>query len=178
MSIVSAKLDSFTVRAVKHIKTVPQRDANDGTVEPVFSMPEVLPVFNQGKKIMMPGNPRANQPLPYVPLKCDQENSHALGASLFNAPEAEYMARLDVPSDMPQMSENSLLFSVFPKFNVDVDFEAGIRSGKRMIKLDDVNEPTRNMFRPAVKYTRGVYVQPSITYDIGNDELKAMMKAH
>lgn len=176
MSIVSAKLDSFTFRAVKHIKTQPQRDANDGMPEPTWSMPEVLPVFNQSKKIMMPGNTRANTPLPYVPLKCDQENSHAEGASLFNAPEAEYMARLDVPEDMPQMSENSLLFSVFPKFNVDVDFEAGIRAGKRMMKLDTVNEPTRNLFRPSVKYTRGVYVQPSITYDIGNAELKAMVR--
>jgi hypothetical protein len=176
MSIVSAKIDSWTVRGVKHVKTAPQRDVEQDGEEPVFAFDGVAPVFIQGKKIMLPSNNSSNHPLDYVPLKSTQEFSHVEGASLFNACVPEVMPRLDIPSNMPPASVDALLHAVYPQFATPLDFEAGIRGSKRMMKLDDVNEPSRNMYRPNASNVRGSYINPSVNYNVGSDELKSLMR--
>ena len=176
MSVVSAKIDSWTMRGVKHIKTAPQRDVEQEGEEPVWAYDGVAPLWNQGKKIMLPSNNASNKPLAYVPLKSDQEFSHVEGASLFNASVPEVMPRLDIPSNMPPASVDALLHAVYPQFETSFDFEAGIRGSKRMMKLDDVNEPSRNIYRPNASNIRGSYVDPSVNYNVGSDELKSLMR--
>jgi hypothetical protein len=128
----------------------------------------------------------ANRPRPEgkysnVPLKSLQEFSHVEGASLFNAPTPAFMRRLPIAEDKPR--------EVFiTKFTEDFDipydhplaYELGIRPAVRNLPAQRlIAEPTRNLYRsnvaPVPPETSRKKVK-SVDYDIGDDELREMMR--
>jgi len=87
MSIVSRRLDTSSLLKHSRVYTAPRAvdDDNDES-KPNFEMPATRGGYETitAKSIMRPTEDEPPRPTT-VPLKCDQVNSHALGASLFNA---------------------------------------------------------------------------------------------
>jgi len=86
--IVSRRLDTSSLLKHSRVYTAPRAvDDNNDQDKPNYEMPATRAGYETitAKSIMKPTEdepPRRD----FVPLKSDQTNSHALGASLFNAP--------------------------------------------------------------------------------------------
>jgi hypothetical protein len=181
MSIVSRKIDSFLGggRTYANRDLAVQKRARDiGEPEcPEFMMAETLPLQSQSKKIMRQGNPRANESLNYIPLKCDQENSHAMGASLFNAPVHGPVAQLDVVKQIARTGGDAreMYLETDVKMPPPLLLKRGIRPEPRFMKFDAVSVNAPEMTRP--KYPdmgSSHYKYPTASYDVGAAELKRL----
>lgn len=111
-----------------------------------------------------------------VPLKSMQEFSHAEGAALFNADTPAYMRRLPIREDRPRE-----IFLTAYEDELDVPFERmleynmGIRPDIRSLPGQKaIPEPVGAVYRPNTR-PAPERVAPT-DYDIGDDELKQMMK--
>lgn len=100
--IVSRRLDTASLMKGKRVYTAPRAvDDNNDEDKPNFEQPATRAGYETitAKSIMKSVDdapPRLNN----VPLKCDQVNSHALGASLFNAPVFGNIDKLTTPEEM------------------------------------------------------------------------------
>jgi hypothetical protein len=100
--IVSRKLDTASLMRHRRVYTAPNAvDDNNNEDKPNFEQPATRGGYETltAKSIMKPVDdapPRRD----FVPLKCDQTNSHALGASLFNAPVFGNIDKLSTPEEM------------------------------------------------------------------------------
>ena len=177
MSIVSAKIDMYRGggRTFMNRDIAPQRRARDfGEAEvPEFMMAETTNAQSQSLKIRRDGNTSTNHSLSYVPLKCDQYGSHAVGASLFNAPVHEDVAQLKIPQeytrhpDAAEMYAETEIGIAPPMF-----LKRGIRPEPRYIKFSQVAEPAEKMFKPEYAGAGASnYSMPKVSYDVGNAEL-------
>ena len=140
------------VKAVKY--SVPGSDV-------VSAVPPQKKTFNNSHNIAKPliFDPKLKGD--YVPLKCDQLNSHAYGASLFNAEEALILKKLDVPSVKFYKAINfDVVEDVEVPFEEGLNYEKGIRpsAGPRRLKAQVVPVEPTNPFpdRPG-----GVYAKPT-----------------
>jgi hypothetical protein len=98
MSVVSKQLGIINIGRTRHVPCAVQYEKNDsGEAEPSdFTQPPQLPTFNLSKKIRRPNidmMPKFDGE--YVPFKSAQQNSHAMGAALFDAPTPVATAQLD-----------------------------------------------------------------------------------
>jgi len=102
MSIVSRGLDTTNIKRGKRVYTFPCAvDDNNDQDKPNYEMPATRAGYETitAKSIMKPIEdepPRRD----FVPLKSDQTNSHALGASLFNAPVFGNIDKLTTPQEI------------------------------------------------------------------------------
>ena len=180
MSIVSRRIDTYMGggRTFANRDIAVQKRARDfGEAEcPEFMMAETLPLQSQSKKIMLPGNPRANESLSYVPLKCDQENSHAMGASLFNAPISQPVAQLKIPQEYARhMDVREMYAETDVRIPPPLSLMRGIRPEPRMLKIDAVSENAPMMNRPDYPgMGASRYKMPKVSYDVGAEELKRL----
>ena len=91
------------LRRGKRVYTAPEwLDDNFNVKPPDFAQPETRGGYETvtAKHVMRPSFDVAPKPpAGVVPLKCDQLNSHADGASLFNAPVADEVQKLKTPED-------------------------------------------------------------------------------
>jgi hypothetical protein len=100
--IVSRRLDTTNIKRGKRVYTFPCAvDDNNNEDKPNFEQPATRGGYETitAKSIMRPvedAPPRRD----FVPLKSDQTNSHALGASLFNAPVFGNIDKLTTPDEM------------------------------------------------------------------------------
>jgi len=177
--IVSAKIDTSApprrrrgpIKAV--YRTVPGSD--------VVSAPAPqLPTFNISKGIAKPFlfDPKMNRGAGYVPLKCDQLNSHVEGASLFNAPVYNVAAPLDVPKEKATGFKPGLDIyeDVSVPFSTPLDYKAGIRPSIRSLQEQTIHEPA-NPFpdRPAGPGAKRT-IQKT-TYDVGKLSLEELHRS-
>lgn len=179
MSVVSSQLGVFKIGRTRHVPIAVQYDKNDsGMPEPAdFTQGEQIPTFNLSKRIRVPAldlSPMHRGE--FVPLKCDQQNTHALGASLFNAPTPAFTPQLDIESDVPYPTQaySNYGISKFPELAPRFPYEAGIRGNNNPIKFDDVSEPVGASFRKGVREHR--YAPSHLSYDMGMDELREMAR--
>ena len=177
MSIVSRKIDMIRggQRTFANRDIAPQRRVRDfGEAEtPEFMMAETTNAQSQSLKISRHGNTCSNQSLSYVPLKMNQEFSHAIGASLFNAPVHEDVAQLKVPVPFVRtMDAKDMYAETDVKMPPPLSLERGIRPEPRLIKMDRVAENAPMMTRPAYQgMGESRYKMPTVSYDVGNAEL-------
>jgi hypothetical protein len=178
MSIVSNQLGFFNIVPTKHIPMAVQYNKNDsGAPEPGdYTQGEQLPCFNLSKRIRLPAlnlMPKQGTGLDPMPLKSMQQNTHAAGASLFEADTPSYTAHLDMESDMPSIHRDTHKFAVskFSESMPDMSYNQGL-GGTRAIDFSNVSEPVGAMFRKGVAEHR--YAPTHISYDMGMDELKQM----
>jgi hypothetical protein len=155
-----------------------QYNKNDsGAPEPAdYTQGEQLPCFNLSKRIRLPAlnlMPKQMSGLDPVPLKSMQQNTHAAGASLFEADTPSFTAQLDMESDMPSIHRDTHKFAVakFSESMPDMSYNQGIQ-GKRKLDISSVSEPVGDTFRRGVGERR--YAPNHISYDMGIDELKQM----
>lgn len=177
--IVSARDDVIAVprrkrgpvKAVKY--SVPGSDV-------VSAVPPQKKTFNNSHNIAKPliFDPKLKGD--YVPLKCDQLNSHAYGASLFNAEEPLILKKLDVPRnkstgftyDLPMRED------VEVPFEEGLNYEKGIRpsAGPRRLKAQVyLPEPTN----PFPDRPGGVGAKRTIekmTYSVGKLALEQLSR--
>ena len=176
MSVVSAELGMFRIGRTKHIPIAVQYAKNDTDMPepPDYTQGEQMPTFNLSKRIGIPAvNLVPSHKGEFVPLKCDQQNTHAVGAALFNADTPAFTAQLNIPTDMPPIMRQSTDYGIskFPDITPDIPYNQGIK-GTRAIDFSDINEPTGAMFRRGTQERR--YAPPTISYDVGIDELRQM----
>lgn len=178
MSIVSAKIAFQTPfgRTYVNRDVAVQRDPYDiGEPEcPPFLMAETLPLQSQSLKIRRASDGPANQPLSYVPLKCDQEGSHAEGASLFNASVHGPIAQLDVPVvPVTNADPRGYYREITPGNNTDLLLKKGIRPGYKLLKLSALLEPSADLYRTNEPLKTGnPFAMAHKSYDVGADELR------
>jgi hypothetical protein len=102
MSIVSRRLDTANLLKYRRVYTAPCAvDDDNNENKPNFEMPATMAGYETitAKSIMRPVDdapPRRD----FVPLKSDQTDSHALGASLFDAPIFGNVNKLTTPEEM------------------------------------------------------------------------------
>ena len=180
MSIVSRKMDSFLGggRTYANREIAPNRQSRDygETPCPEFMMAETLPLQSQSKKIRLPGNPRTNQSLSYVPLKSDQEGTRAEGASLFHAPVSHDISKLAVPQDYARhLDVREMYKETDVRLPPPLNLKRGIRPEPRAMKMDDISENAPPMNR-ADYDGMGVsrYTMPKVQYSVGENELKRL----
>jgi len=178
MSIVSRRIDTFVDtgrRTFMNRDIAVQKRARDfgEAVTPDFEMAETTARQSQSFKIMKHGNPRANESLNYIPLKCDQENSHAIGASLFNAPVHTPVAQLAIPQEYARhLDVREMYAETDVRIPPPLSLKRGIRPETRFMKIDpiSVNAPTMNRpDYPDMGASR--YKFPKVSYDVGQAEL-------
>ena len=181
MSVVSRKIDSFIGggRTFANRDIAVQKRARDiDEAEcPEFMMAETLPLQSQSKKIMLPGNPRTNESLSYVPLKCNQEFSHAEGASLFNAPISQPVAQLEVEKQIARTGGDAreMYLETDVKLPPPLMIKKGIRPEPRFLKFDDLALNSGASFRPDYPgMGQSNYKFPKASYDVGAAELKRL----
>ena len=180
MSIVSRRIDSFMGggRTFANRDIAPQRRVRDFGEEEIadFMMAETTARQSQSLKIRKYGNDCLNQSLSYVPLKCDQEFSHAIGASLFNAPIHDDVAQLKVPVPFVRsMDAKDMYAETDVRVPPPLSLERGIRPEPRMLKMDRVAENAPAMMRPAFQgMGESRYKMPTVSYDVGNAELRRL----
>jgi len=178
MSVVSRELGFFNIVPTKHIKMAVQYNKNDTDMPepPDYTQGEQLPTFNLSKRIRLPAlnlMPKQGTGLDPMPLKSMQQNSHAAGASLFEADTPAYTAHLDMESDMPSIHRDTHKFAVskFSESMPDMSYNKGL-GGSREIDFSKISEPVGDTFRRGVGERR--YAPTHISYDMGMDELKQM----
>lgn len=176
MSIVSPLLGVFNIGRTKHIPVAVQYNKNDTDMPepPDYTQGEQMPCFNQSKRIAIPAqNLMPTHKGEFVPLKSEQQNTHAFGAALFNADTPAFTAQLNIPTDMPPIMRQSTDYGIskFPELDPDFPYKQGIK-GTRPIDFSNISEPTGAMFRRGTQERR--YAPPTISYDVGIDELRQM----
>jgi hypothetical protein len=178
MSVVSRELGYINIFPTKHIRTAVQYVKNDsGEPEPPdYTQGEQMPCFNLSKRISIPAlnlMPKQGSGLDPIPLKFMQQNSHAAGASLFEADTPAFTAHLDMESDMPSIHRDTHKFAMTKYIDAapDMSYNKGL-GGTRPIDFSNISEPTGDMFRKGVPERR--YAPSHISYDMGMDELKQM----
>ncbi|MCX5920289.1 MAG: hypothetical protein NTW61_03030 [Candidatus Melainabacteria bacterium] len=169
MSVVSAELGMFRIGRTKHVPIAVQYAKNDTDMpEPAdFTQGEQMPCFNLSKRIGIPAvNLVPSHKGEFVPLKCDQQNTRPADTTPFTA-------QLNIPTDMPPIMRRSVDYGIskFPDITPDIPYNQGIK-GTRAIDFSDINEPTGAMFRRGTQERR--YAPPTISYDLGIDELRKM----
>jgi hypothetical protein len=180
MSIVSRRIDSFMGggRTFANRDIAPQRRVRDfGEAEtPEFMMADTTARQSQSLKIRRYGNDCLNNSLSYVPLKMNQENSHAIGASLFNAPIHDDVAQLKVPAPMVRsMDAKDMYAETDVRIPPPLSLQRGIRPEQRMMKFDLVSEAAPAMNRPNYQgMGASRYQMPKVTYDVGAEELRRL----
>jgi hypothetical protein len=193
--IVSQDLGFFTIKRTNSKKEkmlAPQRRV--GTVADVFGDSATdVPYSTHGQKGGLPQHPQlrsftrrpqnkavnASRPegmYNNVPLKCEQEFSHAEGASLFNAPSVPYMRRLPIREDKPrEIFVSHFAEEVDVPYEHPLDYEAGLRPGMRRLPVQKmIPEPVGQVYRPNMRPAPERVV--ATDYDMGDAELKEMMK--
>jgi hypothetical protein len=143
--IVSDGLGVFKLaqpRKKRNFKAV-QRAVPDSSI--VSETPRQVPNFciskHMAKPFLVP-NDAPKYKMGYVPVKSLQENSHAEGAALFNAPIMLIPTPLKVV--VPKKSEINyaeMLAEVQVPFEAEFDYKKGIRPSMRRLKGDEVEEP-------------------------------------
>lgn len=180
MSIVSARIDSFRggQRTFANRDIAVQKRARDFDEPPCpeFMMAETTARQSQSLKIRKHGNPLTNESLSYVPLKCDQLGSQPIGASLFNAPISGPVAQLKVPAPFVRdMDVRDLYAETEVRAPPPMLLKMGIRPDARFLKIDPTSEPADNMFKPQYANAgSSQYKMPTISYDVGNAELRRL----
>jgi hypothetical protein len=197
--IVSKDLGFFVLNrpnSKKEKMIAPQRQV--GTIESVFGdshtdLPYSTPHIHAGiphcpelrSFTRRPQNKAVNSSRPEgmfnnVPLKCDQEFSHAEGSSVFNAPAVPFMRRLPIREDKPR----EIFVSHYTEehdvpFEIPLDYERGIRPGMRLLPtMKHIPEPVGETYRsrgPRRPDDAGVHIKAT-DYNLGDAELKLMMK--
>ena len=173
--IVSSSLGAYDVivgRKKRNFKAV-QRAVPGSSI--VSQTPRQVPMFNISKHIAKPFlyNAEFTPKRDVVPLKCLQEGSHAMGASLFNAPVFLVPEALKQPIPRTNTIDVSDLMAEMQEvpFDVPFNYNAGIRPGIRRVKGDAVEEPdapfpTRVGRAAAGKERVGTYKIGAQDYDI------------
>lgn len=180
MSIVSAKIDSYMGgrRTFANRDVAVQKQARDFGEEecPDFMMAETTARQSQSLKIRRHGNDCLNQSLSYVPLKCDQQNSHAMGASLFNAAISEPVAQLDIPQEYSRhLDVRDMYAETDVRIPPPLSLQRGIRPEPRMVKIDNIALNAAPMNRPNYPgMGASRYQMPKVSYDVGAEELKRL----
>jgi hypothetical protein len=183
MSIVSAKIDFYRggQRTFANRDLAVQKRARDFGEEPCpdFEMAETTARQSQSLKIRRHGNQTTNQPLSYVPLKCNQEFSHVEGASLFNAPVHGPVAQLKIPQEYARHLD---VRDMYAETEVNAPppllLKRGIRPEARFLKIDRISEPTDILFKPNYEGAGASHYNfPKVSYDVGNAELRRLFGA-
>ena len=171
MSIVSRKLDVSQLpyfRGKKSIYTFPETvDDNNDVKPPPFEMAETRAgyITQTARNICRPAIDAPTKPM-NVPLKCDQVNSHTMGASLFNAPVYEDVKKLKSDEEIAignlfdRFDENSMRYRKYKPSteyaphlrmdNPDREIEALVRSYRMPTKIiaNTISEPAGQSYRP------------------------------
>ena len=170
MSIVSRRLDQQQLPAYrrKAIYTFPQSvDDNNDVKPPDFAQPATRGGYETrtARNIMRPNVEAPAKPTG-VPLKCDQVNSHAMGASLFNAPvyggvkELESFEEIAARKLSNKFEENDMRYRKYKPSteyaphlrlnNPEREFEQLVRSYRMptTILATPISEPTAAGYRP------------------------------
>ena len=164
MSIVSRYLDGHSLLPMRRVKTCPAAvDDNGDAKPPEFEMAATIGGYTTqtARDICRPAE--TNPPkLNYVPLKCDQVGSHALGAALFNAPMMIDIDKLKTPVDRAMDNQyrrftGAELYTEQLKPSSDYqphlrnesldDLVRGMRGPVR-VKVSPIGEPAALSYRP------------------------------
>lgn len=163
MSVVSRYIDVQQFLPRRRVYTFPQTvDDNNDVKPPDFTMAETRSGYETrtARSIMKPVTDAPPKPN-YVPLKCDQVNSHAVGASLFNAPVLGDIQKLRSSTERPigdlQMEDlRYRKYKVSTEYaphlrldNPDREIEALVRSYRMPTTLlvNPVAEPAAESYR-------------------------------
>jgi hypothetical protein len=182
MSIVSSQLGFIDAPVLRRKPNVAVQYAKNDSGEPEpmdFTLPAVMPNFNNVNPSggCMTGIEVKGED---IPLKYRQYNS---GMAMFNAPSVAATAQLDVPDDYPV--ETAAVYKgqhvSFPE-PAPFNYNMGIRAGPRALYSTPLDEPA-----PAILYRRpnagskgipSAKASDGISYDVGIEELRAMIERH
>jgi len=142
MSIVSGLNDILKVSVKKQPTNAVQWGQD---VVPDYVFPPQLPTVNQFRKIRVPSaNPRASPKGCDIPVKFKQEGDD------YQRPETEIFETTKLKPAVQKTSKmdfsmllNNQTETITPPFN----YNAGIKPSSRFLKIDEVPEPTPEMFR-------------------------------
>ena len=190
MSVVSRNLGAFNLNPNLRVYTAPEviptfDDAYPGDYE---QPPQAANYSRTARNIRRPAID-APPPPTNVPLKCFQENSHAEGASLFNAPVNGPIAKLNTPIDIMKTKSAQGLTSESIRAGFQDYHKAtgvygaphtvqtldGLVRGYRQVplplKVSQVSEPSANMYKPAQMGGKQFHA-PFLQSQVGMDELR------
>jgi len=160
------------IRAVQ--RSVPGSDV-------VSAVPPQKKTFNNSHNLLKPliFDPKGSGKMGFVPLKCDQLNSHAEGAMLFNAPEMLVLEKLNVPKMQGYMgSAIESVEDVDVLFTDGLAYNKGIRpsAGPRLLKpqLPPVEPTNPYPDRPAGPGAK--YAPKMGTYSVGKLALEQLSR--
>ena len=125
-------------------------------VFPEYQQQTQLPNFNVSKNISKPyiPAPYIHNPIGNVPLKCNQEGTHA-GAMLFFGDQPTQVEPLKVPYYEGTNMYQNQAEEYTPSFNPPYQYNEGIRPSIRALHEIPILEPAAPMFRP--KYQKNVH---------------------
>lgn len=191
MSVVSRNLGAFNLNPQRRVYTAPNVVPTfENAPAPDYEVPPQLANYSvTAQKRRRPGMfPPANTRMG-VPLKCDQEGSHAEGASLFNAPVNGPIAKLDTPMDiMRDQSIHGLtaesiqagfqdyhkMTGVYGVPHTGQSLDGLVRGYRQVplpLKVSDVSEPSANLYKPS-QMAGKQYHAPFLQSQVGMDELR------
>jgi len=191
MSVVSRNLGAFNLQPNLRVYTAPEVIPTFENAYPGdYEQPQQLPNYSRTARnirrpgLFLPANTRMG-----VPLKCDQEGTHAEGASLFNAPVNGPIAKLNTPMDIIRnQSIHGLTAESIRAGFQDYHKATGVygaphtpqtldglvrgyRQSPLPLKVSDVSEPSANMYKPPQMGGKQ-YHAPFLQSQVGMDELR------
>jgi len=143
MSIVSALLGDVSIPSKKRGAVNAIQWGQD--VVPDFANAPQLPTVNQFRKIRVPStNPRAPPKGCDVPVKFLQEGDN------YQRPETELFETTKLkpaPMKTSNMDFSMLLNNQTETTSPQFNYNAGIKPSSRFLKIDEISEPTGQMYR-------------------------------
>ena len=191
MSVVSRNLGAFNLNPNLRVYTAPEVIPTfENAPAPDYEQPPQAANYSRtARNIRRPGIfPPANTRMG-VPLKCEQEGTHAEGASLFNAPVNGPIAKLNTPIDIMKTKSAQGLTSesiqagfqdyhkatgVYGVPHTGPSLDAlvrGYRQSPLPLKVSDVSEPSANQYKPPQMGGKQ-YHAPFLQSQVGMDELR------
>jgi len=142
MSIVSAKLGTITTSVKKQPGNAVQWGQD---VVPDYAFAPQLPTVNQFRKIRVPSaNPRASPKGTNIPVKFEQEGSdyQRVDTEMFETTKLKPAVQKTSTMDFSMLLNNPTETTAPP-----FPYNLGIKPASRFLKLDDIAEPSGEMFR-------------------------------
>jgi len=143
MSIVSAKLGTVSVSVKKQPTNAVQLGFD---AVPDYAFPPQLPTVNQFRKIRVPStNPRPAPKGCDVPVKFEQEGNdyQRVDTELFETTKLKPAVQKTSNMDFSLLLNDMKTETTAPPF----PYNMGIKPASRFLKIDEISEPTGQMFR-------------------------------
>jgi len=182
MSVVSARIDDFAVPRRRQLRPIAVGYAKNDSGEPEpsdYAFAPQVPTFNLSHRFYKPvDTPVAHLPAGYVPVLPSQLN-RPVGAANFWADTYDAFPSLDIEDDVPYPTKayDHSFVAKFPDPAPAYPYGKGISGMGRPLKIDDISEPAGMMYYKGKK-RHTPYKMETTNYDVGNDELKKMMRRY